>query len=552
MPHPLFEKHQALLTQAVNAIEQRGYWAPYAESTLAYGANALEEGRVAFEAYRDAQFYLDQPGLVERGGVEMSPYGLSLNISYPKCRPDALITAASSAMPAWIKAGPDTRAGVCCEMLARLNLHSMEMAHAVMHTTGQGLSMAFQFAGPQAQGRGLEAVACAWREMRRVPVRALWEKPRSSHPPWRMESTYTIVPRGIALLVGCATSPTWNGYPGIFASLATGNPVIVKPHPSVILPLALTVAVARQTLKDAGFDPNLVSLLVDDPDALVAKEVAIRDEIRIVDYTGGPVFGEWLEENARQAVVFAAKAGVNCAIIDSTDNYPGMLKNLVITLALYSGQMCTTPQAIFVSREGVKTPAENISLEQFELDLSRAMQVFLDNTARALDILGALQSPLVLARIQASRELGEVLCESTALRHPQYPDACIHTPLLLKVSADSTAAYAEERFGPISFVVETASTLESLSLAERVMRQKGALSFSVYTTSAAVWQASEEVSLRAGVSPSFNLTEGINVNQSSGFSDYHATGANPAANACLIDSAYVARRFFVVQSRHPA
>ena len=170
MPHPLFEKHQALLTQAVNAIEQRGYWAPYAESTLAYGANALEEGRVAFEAYRDAQFYLDQPGLVERGGVEMSPYGLSLNISYPKCRPDALITAAGSAMPAWIKAGPDTRAGVCCEMLARLNLHSMEMAHAVMHTTGQGLSMAFQFAGPQAQGRGLEAVACAWREMRRGPV----------------------------------------------------------------------------------------------------------------------------------------------------------------------------------------------------------------------------------------------------------------------------------------------------------------------------------------------------------------------------------------------
>lgn len=552
MPHLMFEKHRALLTQAVHAIEKRDFWAPYAENPLAYGENALEEGRVAFEAYRDAQFYLDQPGMVERGGAETSPYGLQLNISYPKCSPDALIAAAKGALPAWVKAGPDTRAGVCIEMLARLNSHSMEMAHAVMHTTGQGLQMAFLVAGPQAQGRGLEAVACAWREMRQVPARALWEKPRSSHPPLRLESTFTIAPRGIALVVGCATSPTWSAYPGIFASLATGNPVIVKPHPNVILPLALTVAVARQVLKDSGFDPNLVSLLVDEPHALVAREVAIRDDIRIVDYTGGPVFGEWLEENARQAAVFAGKAGVNCVIVDSTDDYPGMLKNLVITLALYSGQMCATPQAIFVSREGVKTPTETIPLDQFELDLSRAMHVFLDNTARALDILGALQSPDVVARIAASRELGEVLCESTALRHPQYPGACIHTPLLLKVNAEDTAAYAEERFGPISFVVETATTLESLSTAERVMRGKGALSFCVHTTSDAVWQSAEEVSLRAGVSPSFNLTDGLYVNQFSGFSDYHATGANPAANACLIDSAFVARRFFVVQSRHPA
>jgi len=552
MPHPMFEKHQQLLTQALNAIEDRGYWSPYAETTRAYGEHALEEGRVAFEAYRDAQFYLDQPGMVERGGAEISPYGLTLNISYPMCSPDALIEAAGGAMPPWIKAGPDTRAGVCIEMLARLNAHSLEMAHAVMHTTGQGLLMAFQIAGPQAQGRGLEAVACAWREMRQVPEKTLWKKPRGDLPPLRMEYTYTIAPRGIALVLGCATSPTWNGYPGIFASLVTGNPVIVKPHPSAILPLALTVAVARQTLKEAGFDPNLISLLVDQPDALVAREIALKPAIRIIDYTGGPEFGDWLRENARQAVVFVGKAGVNCAIVDSTDNYLGMLKNLVITLSLYSGQMCATPQAIFVAREGVRSGAEIISIEQFELDLARAMHVFMDNTTQALEILGALQSPAAVARIAASRELGEVLCESTALRHPLYPAASIQTPLLLKVHAADSAAYAEERFGPISFLVETATTLESLAVAERVMREKGALTFSVYSTSDAIGQMAEDISLRAGVPVSFNLTEGIHVNQSAGFTDYHASGVNPAANACLIDSAFVASRFFVAQSRRPA
>src|SRR5450830_1482579 len=139
MPHPLFEKHKPLLAQALVAIKKRGFWSHFPDRVSSYGKNALEEGREAFEAYRDAQFYLDQPGVIERGGSEDSPYGLPLNISYPKCNPDTLIAAARSSMSSWIKAGPDTRAGVCIEILARLNSHSMEMTHAVMHTTGQGL-----------------------------------------------------------------------------------------------------------------------------------------------------------------------------------------------------------------------------------------------------------------------------------------------------------------------------------------------------------------------------------------------------------------------------
>ena len=46
--------------------------------------------------------------------------------------------------------------------------------------------------------------------------------------------------------------------------------------------------------------------------------------------------------------------------------------------------------------------------------------------------------------------------------------------------------------------------------------------------------------------PSFG---GVFVNQSAAFSDFHGTGANPAANASLCDSAYVANRFRVVQAR---
>jgi phenylacetic acid degradation protein paaN len=549
MSHPLFDKHKPTLDAALNAIQSRGYWSPYPESPRPYGDNAIEQGRQAFEAYRNRPFELDQPGETGRGGREASPYGLPLGISYPKCDSQALIAAARQAMPAWMDAGADTRAGVCLEILARLNARSFEMAHAVMHTTGQAFMMAFQAAGPHAQDRGLEAVAYAYREMQHVPDKTLWEKPQGKNPPLRMEKTFRIVPRGVALVIACSTFPTWNGYPGLFASLVTGNPVIVKPHPTVILPLAIVVAVARQTLKEAGYDANLVSLAVDEPEAPIAKDLALHPDIRIIDFTGSPGFGNWLERNARQAQVFTEKAGVNGIIIDSTDNYKGMLNNLAFTLSLYSGQMCTTPQTLYVPATGIGTPEGKVAADQFGRDLAAALDKLLADPERACGILGAIQSRATLERIEASRRLGQVLRDSAPLAHPQFPDAQVRTPLLLKVSAADEAAYTEERFGPITFVVETASTDHSLALAERVIRDKGAITFSVYSTDQKVLAAAEAVAVRAGVALSCNLTDGVYVNQSAGFSDFHATGANPAANASLTDAAFVASRFFVVQSR---
>jgi phenylacetic acid degradation protein paaN len=547
--HPMFEKHQASLQQAVDAVATRGYWSLYSENPRSYGESAIDDGRAAFEAYRGAQFYLDQPGVFGRGGAEVSPYGLPLSIGYPLCTPDALIGAAKVAAPAWIKAGPDTRAGVCVEILARLNAGSFEMAHAVMHTTGQPLLMAFQSAGPHAQDRGLEAVATAWREMKHIPETATWEKPQGKNPPLCVEKRFTVVPRGIGLVICCATFPTWNAYPGLFASLVTGNPVIIKPHPAVILPLALTVAVARQVLKEAGFDPNLISLLADDATAPVAKDVAMKPEIRIIDYTGGPDFGNWLEEHARQAVVFTEKAGTNCVIVDSVSDYKAMLRNLALSLSLYSGQMCTSPQTIFVSSDGVRTPEGVVPAEQFGRDLAMVVSKLLEDPARAVEVLGAIQSAATLARIEAAESFGDVLRHSGVVNHPQWPDARIRSPLILRVSADNDHAYAEECFGPISLVVSTATTAESLATAERMIRERGAITFAIYSSNPVMVQLAEDAALRAGVALSINLTGNLFVNHAAGFSDFHATGANPAANACLTDSAFVASRFFVIQSR---
>ncbi len=157
-------------------------------------------------------------------------------------------------------------------------------------------------------------------------------------------------------MIGCSTFPTWNGYPGLFASLATGNTVIVKPHPGAILPLAITVKVAREVLQEAGFDPDVVLLAAHEAGDDTAQKLALDPAVKIIDFTGSSANGNWLEENARQALVYTEKAGVNQVIIDSTADLKGVARNLAFSLALYSGQMCTAPQNIYVPRDGIQTP----------------------------------------------------------------------------------------------------------------------------------------------------------------------------------------------------
>jgi hypothetical protein len=71
----------------------------------------------------------------------------------------------------------------------------------------------------------------------------------------------------------------------------------------------------------------------------------------------------------------------------------------------------------------------------------------------------------------------------------------------------------------------------------------------VYSTSDDVIDAMRSAALDAGVALSENLTGQVFVNQSAAFSDFHGTGANPAANATYTDGAYVASRFRFIQSR---
>ncbi|BCO29747.1 N-succinylglutamate 5-semialdehyde dehydrogenase [Rhodoferax lithotrophicus] len=552
MTHPLFEKHRAKLDTALNAIHTRGYWAAYNEmpSPKTYGETAPDDGKKAFEAHIGQQFELNQPGTTGWQGGENSPFGMELNVQYPVCDIEALITAGQTAMTGWQAAGVEGRTGLCIEMLDRLNAQSFEIAHAVMMTTGQGWMMAFQAGSPHAQDRGLEAVTYAYREQSFVPAEATWEKPQGKNPPLVMKKHFQIVGRGVAVVVGCGTFPTWNTYPGLFAALATGNAVIVKPHENAILPAAITVRTLRAVLAEHGIDPNLVTLCVPDKRE-TTQALVTHAAVKSVDFTGGNVFGQWLIDHCRQAQVYAELAGVNNIVIDSTDAYKPMLRNLAFTLSLYSGQMCTTSQALLVPAGGIDTEDGHKSYDEVCADLARAIDGFLAKPEVALAVLGAVQSADTLARIALADggSLGQVLLASKKLDNPEFPKAEVRTPVLLACDAADEAAYMEERFGPITFVVKVADTAAAIALSERVIATHGALTAGIYSTRPEVIEAMTAATWRSKVALSINLTGAVFVNQSAAFSDYHGTGGNPAANASYSDSAFVANRFRVVQRR---
>jgi phenylacetic acid degradation protein paaN len=547
----LFERHRPTLDAALQAAAKRDFWSAYPEvpSGKIYGETAKDDGLAAYKARIGKAFVLADHPAEGSVGAEVSPYGPSLGITYPAISVDMLVSASRAAAPQWAAASPEVRTGICLEILARLNARSFEMANAVMHTTGQSFAMAFQAGGPHAQDRGLEAVTYAYAEMTRTPATATWTKPQGKGEPIVLEKHWRVVPRGVSLVIGCNTFPTWNSYPGLFASLATGNTIIVKPHPAAILPLAITVEIARQVLVEEGFAADIVLLAADAPGSEITKDLVQHPAVAIVDYTGSNSFGTWVRENAGTADVYTEEAGVNSIVIGATDNFPGMCSNIAFSLSLYSGQMCTAPQDIFVPRGGIETNEGHKTFDDVASGIAAAVDGLLADPARAAGICGAIANPATLARIATVRSLGRLVRDSAPV--DGLDDARTATPLILAVDVADSETYAEERFGPIAFVVAVDDVVDGVNRAADLAERKGAITAALYATDEAQILAAADRFATAGVNLSVNLTGGIYVNQSAAFSDFHVTGANPAGNASLTDAAFVANRFRVVMWRRP-
>lgn len=558
-----FETHQERFAQAQNACRTRACWSPFPELPAKYpdAVAAQARGQAAFAAHLGGRepkhFALEQPAILGHQGEEISPYtGQALGILYPKSDLDGLFSAAEQAMGTWAGATIETRIGVLMEVVDLIyREHLFEITQSVMHTAGQSFNMAYAGSGVNALDRAIEALVYADQAMRAVTPAARWER---QFGPSRivLDKTYRLVPRGVAVCFSCASFPTWNAWPSMMASLATGNAVIVKPHPATVLPMALSVRIFRQVLADSGFDPNLVTLATDSSAEPIGKLLVKHPKTAMVDFTGSVQFGEWVERNAHPALSFTETAGCNTVVLESAEDLDAALRSLATTLCMFSAQMCTSPQNIYLPQAGVRTPQGLEPLDEVAQRLAAAVDALTQDPKKAAMILATVQSPQTLSLLQHLRDAGaargRVLLEPRPYPHPEFPAARTSTPLMLKVGKSERDLYGEERFGPVSFVIACDSAEDALQQATRDAHEFGGLTAFLYSTDESYIAQAELAYALAGAQLTINLIGAMPLNFAAAYSDYHVTGLNPAGNAALTHLAFVTSRFCVTQSRRPA
>ena len=555
----LFETHWPLLEKALDACTKRYSWTAFPESPSSkiHGHEIPKAAIAEFDGLLDQAFDLDMPGMLGTVGEEVSPFTEEpLGILYPEVDPDTLFEAAALAREDWSARSMHERVGICLEILHRLGQSEALFinAHATVHTAGQSFIMAFAGCGANALDRGLEALAYAYKAMRDVPETASWQRQFGATMESKLEKRFRLMPRGTGITITCATFPQWNGYPAIMANLATGNATIVKPHPRTTLPVAIFVRTMREVLIENGCDPNLITMAADTENNPITMKLVQHRGAAIIDFTGGPKFGRWIEENCTRSLVYTETAGCNSVVIDSSDNFGEMCRWIAHSMCQASAQMCTSVQNIFVPRDGIETNDGAKSFDDVCDSIVAAVDKFAGNPKVAAGLCGTLVDRKIYTAIEemttAGQSRGRILRESARYAHPDFDNARTATPLILQVDASDKDLYAEEHFGPISFLIAADSSEHALQRATDDVRSHGAITSHVYSTNHDFLDRAEDAYHRAGASLSCNLT-GMPINFAAAYSDYHVTGLNPAGNACLSDLAFVSNRFRIVQTRSP-
>ena len=541
--------HREIIDNAVKAIHARTFFAQYPEHPKAYGEEAPAQGLSAYNNQLGKKFEaLHQQNPTGWVGEEVSPYTMKpLGISYPTFEVDTLIVRAGRAFDYWRKTTVEQRADILVDALERIKNRFFEIAHATQHTTGQSFVMSFQASGPHASDRALEAVAMGYEELNRFPASVTWEKP-AGKAMLKLEKHYHAVPKGIGLVIGCSTFPTWNTVPGLFATLMTGNTAIVKPHPKAVYAIAIVVAEIQNALQHAGFDTNICQLAVDSSAKLITKTLAEHPLVKLIDYTGGSSFGGYIESLPGKTT-FTEKAGVNSVIIDSVADLAPVAQNLAFSVSLYSGQMCTAPQNFFIPASGIHTAAGAVSYEDTVKAITTAIAGIANHPQMGAGTLGAIQSEATMKRIDSVKDLSTMLLEPAKVANAEYPDARTSSPIVLEVDAKDFGIYENELFGPIVLIIKTKNTQQSIELARDMAAKHGAITCAAYTTNEDIMKQIEEEMESVFTPVSFNLTGGIFVNQHATFSDFHVTGGNPAGNATFTNPEYVNKRFVWVGHR---
>ncbi len=550
----LFDIHREVLFKAIDSVKSGIFFNHYPEVHFEeiYKEQEVSAGYQKFKDYLNRKFEsLRQAQPVNWVGDEESPYlQQPLNIKYPTFEIETIINRAYGEFHKWRKVKIEERAGLLLESLSRIEKKFHEIAFAQMHTTGMSYEFSYQMSGPHAAQRALNAVAMGYDSLQRFP---------ESDPDSLMMDEFGIklnkrwkaVPTGISLIIGSPNFPARDTIPGIYASLITGNPVIIKPHSSSILPVAIAVSEIQKVFSENGYDPNICQIAIETQNEDFSMALAKMDEIRLIDYRGNGGMIEFLEK-LKNKTIFLEKNTVNSVIIDSVEDLEFTIQNLILSLTLYSGQMNNTPQNFFIPEEGIETPEGRITFRQFLQSFHDELDRLVNKDPAGPVILGAIQDPRTILEIRNLENKAQKIYFSDApYRHPDYPNARTLCPLLMEVDPSQFDVYQKHYFGPVGFLIRTKNTQQSIHLASETSRKTGSIYCSAFTIHPELKEQITDALTVTNTPVTFNMVGNIYIEKGSSYEHFHLTGGNTASIASSSNLEYVLRRFTWVGYREP-
>jgi len=273
--------------------------------------------------------------------------------------PAEIVEAAAHTQPDWIARQPGERAETLRAIASALEQsRALVIATASSETALTDAELAPEFS---RMTRTLEMFASLVEEG--SWVRAAISPPEVNPPdaigPNHDVRSMLIPLRGAVIVFGASNFPLAYGVCGgdTASALAAGCPVVVKEHPAHRNTGRLIASIARDAIKSAGSDPDVLCYVEDDgkDTTTLARLLVEHPSAAAVGFTGSTTVGNSLIKiaNARPVPipVFAEMGSVNPNII-----FPGVLasrSNAIIdqiaaSIAQRHGQQCTCPGVIFL------------------------------------------------------------------------------------------------------------------------------------------------------------------------------------------------------------
>ena len=273
----------------------------------------------------------DQPTDGTIVGSEVSPYGPTLGVAYPRLDVDAASRLPRPRCPPGATPAPQVRAAVCVEIVDAINRRSFEMANAVMHTSAASRSSCRSRqagrtprTGPSRRSSPGSSSRSACR--RRSCGRSRARTARATPP--RSGCRRTTGSCRAASPSSSAATPSRRGT-ATPACSPRSSPATRSSSSRTRGPCCRSRSRSRRRdrcSRDAGFDPALVQLAAEadgrGPGQDARRARRGRDH-RLHRRAGLRRPGS--RRTARRAgkLVYTEKAGVNSIVVDSTDNLRG-------------------------------------------------------------------------------------------------------------------------------------------------------------------------------------------------------------------------------------